>query len=88
MNWRCNLTSLPWPKRLEGARQANGRLVMVATNDSFDASRLLHPDLHRLLSKQLGSRFYAGVPASDTLIAFSGGDPSFCLHVLRQNPSA
>jgi uncharacterized protein YtpQ (UPF0354 family) len=79
-----NLARLPWPESLEGARRAGGRLIIVATNDSFDASRLLHPDLHRLFCEQLGSRFYAGIPACDTLVAFSGDDPSFCLHVLRQ----
>src|SRR5207249_1797580 len=38
----ANLARLPWPERLEGARQSGGRLIMVATNDNFDASRLLH----------------------------------------------
>ena len=57
---KTNLARLPWPERMEGARQAGGRLIMVDTNDSLDASRLLHPELHRLLSGPLGSPFYAG----------------------------
>lgn len=79
-----NLTRMPWPERMEGARQHGGRLILVSTGDSLDASRLLHPDLHRLLSEALGSPFYAGIPADDTLVAFSGGDPSFCLQMVRR----
>ncbi len=79
-----NLKWLAWPERLEGARQAGGRLILVNTNDSLDASRLLHPDLHQLLSGPLGSPFYAGVPNVNTLIAFSAGDNSLFEHVLRQ----
>ena len=67
-----NLTQLPWPQRLEGSREPRGgRLILVATNDSFDASRLLHPDLHGLLSGPLGSPFLAGIPDRDTLVTCS-----------------
>jgi uncharacterized protein YtpQ (UPF0354 family) len=79
-----NLARLPWPERLEGARQSGGRLIIVATNDNFDASRLLHPDLHRLFSGPLGSPFYAGIPDRDTLVAFSSGNRSLRQHTLRQ----
>jgi uncharacterized protein YtpQ (UPF0354 family) len=79
-----NLTRLPWPERLEGARQFNGRLIIVGANDHFGASRLLHPDLHGLFSEQLGTPFYAGIPNGETLIVFSGSNPSFCNQVLRQ----
>ncbi len=79
-----NLAGLPWPERLEGARQSGGRLILVATNDSFDASRLLHPDLHALFSKPLGSPFYAGIPARDTLVAFSSGSRSLRQQTARQ----
>ncbi|MBI4475431.1 MAG: DUF1444 family protein [Acidobacteria bacterium] len=67
-----NLTQLPWPQRLDGSREnSGGRLILVATNDSFDASRMLHPDLHRLLSGPLGSPFPAGIPDRDTLVTCS-----------------
>ncbi|HEY2384619.1 MAG TPA: DUF1444 family protein [Terriglobia bacterium] len=79
-----NLTQLPWPERLEGARESGGRLIMLATNDGLDASRLLHPDLHRIFSGPLGSPFYAGIPNDDTLVAFSGGNSSLFEHVLQQ----
>jgi uncharacterized protein YtpQ (UPF0354 family) len=79
-----NLAALPWPERLEGARQSGGRLIIVATNDSFDASRLLHPELHRLFSGALGSPFYAGIPNRDTLVAFSARSRSLRQHTLRQ----
>jgi uncharacterized protein YtpQ (UPF0354 family) len=79
-----NLTRRPWPERLEGTRQSGGRLIIVDTNDNLDASRLLHPELHRFLSGPLGSPFYAGVPNANTLVAFSAGDNSLFDHVLRQ----
>jgi uncharacterized protein YtpQ (UPF0354 family) len=79
-----NLTQLPWPQRLEGSREpTGGRLILVATNDSFDASRLLHPDLHRLLSGPLGSPFLAGIPDRDTLVTCST-DPLLQRRIARK----
>jgi uncharacterized protein YtpQ (UPF0354 family) len=67
-----NLTQLPWPDRLEGSRDpGGGRMILVSTNDSFDASRLLHPDLHSLFSGPLGDPFLAAIPDRDTLVLFS-----------------
>lgn len=67
-----NLAELPWPDRMEGSREATGgRLVLVLTDDSFSASRLLHPEFHKLFSKGLGSPFLAGIPDRDTLVALS-----------------
>ena len=79
-----NLTQLSWPQRLEGSREpSGGRLILVATNDSFDASRLLHPDLHRLLSGRLGSPFLAGIPDRDTLVTCST-DPLLQRRIARK----
>jgi uncharacterized protein YtpQ (UPF0354 family) len=67
-----NLAALPWPSRLEGARQPDGgRLILVDTSDGLASSRLLHPELHRLFSGPLGSPFWAGVPDRETLVIFS-----------------
>jgi uncharacterized protein YtpQ (UPF0354 family) len=67
-----NLSRLPWPKRLDGSRERDGgRIILIETNDSMAASRLLHPDLHRLFSGPLGSPFWAGIPDRNTLVAFS-----------------
>jgi uncharacterized protein YtpQ (UPF0354 family) len=67
-----NLEKLPWPKRLEGARQPDGgRVIVVDTNDSLTASRLLHPDLHHIFSQALGSPFRAGIPDRQTLVLYS-----------------
>src|SRR5262249_50121666 len=67
-----NLQQLPWPRRLEGARQKDGgRVILVETNDSLASSRLLHPDLHRLFSGPLGSPFWAGIPDRQTLVTYS-----------------
>jgi uncharacterized protein YtpQ (UPF0354 family) len=68
----ANLCRIPWPNRLEGARQPDGgRLIIIATGDGMSSSRLLHPDLHRLCSGPLGSPFRAGIPDRDTLIVYS-----------------
>jgi uncharacterized protein YtpQ (UPF0354 family) len=67
-----NLARLPWPSRLEGARQRDGgRVIVIDTEDGLASSRLLHPDLHRLFSGPLGSPFWAGVPDRNTLVVFS-----------------
>ncbi len=68
----ANLCRLPWPTRLEGARQRDGgRLILVVTRDGLASSRLLHPDLHRLFSGPLGSPFRAGIPDRNTLVVYS-----------------
>jgi uncharacterized protein YtpQ (UPF0354 family) len=68
----ANLARMPWPRRLEGARQNDGgRVIIIETGDSLASSRLLHPDLHRLFSGPLGSPFWAGIPDRDTLVVFS-----------------
>ncbi len=67
-----NLERLEWPRRLEGSRDPDGgRVMVVDTNDSLTASRLLHPELHRLFSQALGSPFWAGIPDRQTLVLFS-----------------
>jgi uncharacterized protein YtpQ (UPF0354 family) len=67
-----NLCRLPWPSRMEGGRQRDGgRVIVVVTGDGLAASRLLHPDLHRLFSGPLGSPFRAGIPDRDTLVVYS-----------------
>jgi uncharacterized protein YtpQ (UPF0354 family) len=67
-----NLIALDWPRRMEGSREpGGGRLILVTTQDSFTASRLLHPDLYRHFSGPLGAPFLAGVPERDTLVVFS-----------------
>ncbi len=67
-----NLRKLSWPKQMEGARQKDGgRIIIVETGDSIASSRLLHPDLHQLFSRPLGSPFWAGIPDRDTLVVYS-----------------
>lgn len=71
-----NLGQLEWPERMEGSRSpGGGRLILVCPNDNFAASRLLHPELHRLMSGPLKSPFLAGVPDRDTLVVFSNRRP-------------
>jgi len=67
-----NLAALPWPRDLMGARMKDsGRVIVVDTGDSLASSRLLHPDLHHIFAKALGSPFRAGIPCRDRLVLFS-----------------
>jgi uncharacterized protein YtpQ (UPF0354 family) len=67
-----NLSRLPWPEKMEGSRLPDGgRIILVLTDDSFSASRLLHPEFHHYFSQALGSPFLAAVPDRDTLVTFS-----------------
>jgi uncharacterized protein YtpQ (UPF0354 family) len=68
----ANLCRLSWPAKMGGARQPDGgRLIVIETGDGLASSRLLHPDLHRLLCGPLGSPFRAGIPDRDTLVVYS-----------------
>lgn len=68
----ANLSRLPWPRQLQGARdQGGGRVIVVDTDDSLSSSRLLHPDLYRLFSGPLGHPFWAGIPCRNTLVLYS-----------------
>lgn len=67
-----NLAALPWPDQLQASEQPGvGRTILVHTADSFDASRLLHPELHMLFSQLLGSPFLAAIPDRDTFVTFT-----------------
>lgn len=67
----ANLAKLPWPKKIMGAGDGDGHVIVVDTNDSLASSRLLHPDLHQLFSGPLGSPFWAGIPCRNTLVLYS-----------------
>jgi uncharacterized protein YtpQ (UPF0354 family) len=68
----ANLTKLPWPRELCGARTKDGgRIMVVDTDDGLASSRLLHPDLHHIFHGPLGSPFWAGIPCRDRLVLFS-----------------
>jgi uncharacterized protein YtpQ (UPF0354 family) len=68
----ANLTKLPWPKQLMGARmKGDGQIIIVDTDDNLAASRLLHPDLYKMFSGPLGTPFWAGIPCRDRLVLYS-----------------
>jgi hypothetical protein len=46
-------------------------LVVVNTSDSFDAARILLPDLRGFFAAQIGSPFFVGIPNRDFLICYS-----------------
>ena len=79
-----NLARMPWPDRIEGSGPSGRRVGIVSTRDSFDAARLLHPELHHLFSQVLGSPFLAGVPDRDTLVVFSTGNKRLVKHICNQ----
>jgi hypothetical protein len=60
-------------------------LAVVNTMDSFDAARILLPNLRRFFAENLGSPFYFGVPNRDFLICWSKqGDEDFQNSIRRQ----
>ena len=59
-----------------------GPLMMARNGDGLDASRLLLPGLHALLSKELGSDCVAAAPHRDALMA-SAGAPVGLIDALR-----
>jgi uncharacterized protein YtpQ (UPF0354 family) len=67
-----NLTNLPWPREVVGARShSGGRIMVIQTDDNLASSRLLHPELHKVFANALGSPFWAGIPCRDRLVLFS-----------------
>ncbi|MEK7724877.1 MAG: DUF1444 family protein [Acidobacteriota bacterium] len=46
-------------------------LVVVNTMDSFDAARILLPNLRKFFAENIGTPFYFGIPNRDFLICFS-----------------
>jgi uncharacterized protein YtpQ (UPF0354 family) len=46
-------------------------VVIINTMDSFDAARILLPDLRKFITENLGTPFYFGIPNRDFLICFS-----------------
>jgi len=68
----ANLAATSWPKRMPGSRNRDdGHVIIVDTDDSLASSRLLHPELHRLFSKPLGTTFWAGIPCRNRLVLYS-----------------
>ncbi len=80
-----NLEHMPWPDRLPDPRGGPGKpLVMFASGDGLNATRLLDPRLHRLLAPVLGSPFLAGAPDRDTLVLLAGADRQLRTRVARR----
>jgi hypothetical protein len=68
----ANLSRLPWPSQVPGARMPEGgRVIIVDTDDSLASTRLLHPALHQHFCGILGSPFWAGIPCRNTLVVYS-----------------
>lgn len=60
-------------------------LIALETRDSYDAARILLPELREFAASKLGSPFLAGIPNRDFLILWPASAPhEFQLHVRRQ----
>jgi uncharacterized protein YtpQ (UPF0354 family) len=64
----------------EGAR----RIVIFNTQDGFDATRLLLPDMLAGLRRQFPGRMVIGVPNRDFMILFSDSDETILANVASQ----
>lgn len=53
-----------------------GPLVIARSGDGLDAARLLLPNLHEVISREIGSPFYVAVPHRDTLLTAPAGSPA------------
>jgi uncharacterized protein YtpQ (UPF0354 family) len=62
----------------EAAQDDGGRVnfLIFQTNDGYDSSRILLPNLHERLREHLGSPFLVAVPNRDILICFRAGTES------------
>lgn len=58
------------PAHTANDEAGNVFLVLLQTNDGYDAARILLPNLHDRLSEFLGSPFIVGVPNRDILVCF------------------
>lgn len=58
-------------RTVEATGNTGGHSVIFTEQDSYDAARILLPDLYRQLAPKLGGDFFVGLPYRDLLVAFS-----------------
>lgn len=60
-------------------------LIVLQTQDGYDAARILLPEFREFATERLGSPFYAAVPNRDFLIMWSqSAEPTFHEHIRNQ----
>src|SRR5690606_35857472 len=72
--------------QLQALADADGtpRAVIVASGDSYDASRLMLPELYNKLSEVLGPNLLVGVPNRDFMIVLTEDDHELVENVSNQ----
>jgi len=58
--------------------------VIVATGDSFDASKVILPDIYSKLAEVLGPEMLVGIPNRDFMIVLKAGDEEMAKNVASQ----
>ena len=83
---RENLAALSQDLQLQALadEEGNPRAVIIATHDSYDASRLVLPELYNKLSEVLGPNLLAGVPNRDFMIVLNADDTELVENVSAQ----
>jgi hypothetical protein len=83
---RENLSALSQDMNLQALadNEGNPRAVIVATHDSYDASRLVLPELYNKLSEVIGPNLLAGVPNRDFMIVLNADDAELVENVSAQ----
>ncbi|MCB9896091.1 MAG: DUF1444 family protein [Planctomycetes bacterium] len=83
---RENLSALSQDLQLQALADNDGnpRAVIIATHDSYDASRLVLPELYNKLSEVIGPNLLAGVPNRDFMIVLTADDAELVENVSAQ----
>lgn len=81
----CALDNLARASRevpMQAAAQQDGKVELLCwdSQDGYDATRVLVPDLHRRLREHLGQTFLVGVPNRDFLVALREDDEDLVRH--------
>lgn len=66
------------------AGEGERTLVISQTRDSYDAARILLPDIRQQVMEYLGGRLLFGIPNRDFLIMLSDQEPEFVAEIASQ----
>lgn len=83
---RENLLALAQDLQLQTLADPDGtpKAVIIATGDSYDASRLVLPTLYEKLSEVMGPNLLVGVPNRDFMIILNADDSELVTNVASQ----
>lgn len=83
---RENLLALAQDMQLQALTDADGKpcAVIIASGDSYDASRLVLPTLYEKLSEVIGENLLVGVPNRDFMIVLTADDEELVSNVSAQ----